>query len=158
MNINLIAAVGKNYELGKNNDLIWKLKGDMKFFKDTTLGHKIVMGRRTWESLAGKLPNRTNIVLSTHDMDGPDEVVHDMQTFIENNKDTDEEIFVIGGGSVYMQFLPYASKIYLTEVDAEDLKADAFFPEFDKSKYDKTIIREGKENDLAFKISLYQLK
>ncbi|MDO4752759.1 MAG: dihydrofolate reductase [Candidatus Saccharibacteria bacterium] len=154
----IIAAIGKNWELGKGGKLVFRIKDDMKFFKDTTSGHKIVMGRRTWESLAGKLPNRTNIVLSTHDMDGPDEVVHDMQTFIENNKDTDEEIFVIGGGSVYMQFLPYASKIYLTEVDAEDLKADAFFPEFDKSKYDKTIIREGKENDLAFKISLYQLK
>ena len=152
----IIAAIGKNWELGKKNCLIFHIKEDMKFFKETTSGHKIVMGRKTWESLPGKLPNRTNIVLSTHDIEGPDEVVHDISKFIADNKDTDEEIFVIGGGAVYMEFLPYASKIYLTEVDAEAPDADTYFPEFDESKYNRTVIKEGKENDLAFSICLYQ--
>ena len=68
MNINLIAAIGKNNELGKNNDLIWKFKGDMKFFKDTTMGHPIVMGRKTFESLPKVLPGRKNIVISTSEI------------------------------------------------------------------------------------------
>lgn len=152
----IIAAIGKNWELGKKNNLIFHIKEDMKFFKETTSGHKIVMGRKTWESLPGKLPNRTNIVLSTHNVEGPDEVVHDITKFIADNKDTDEEIFVIGGGSVYMEFLPVASKIYLTEVDAEDQEADTYFPEFDKTKFDRKIIKKGSEDDLTFAICLYQ--
>ena len=152
----IIAAVGKKWELGKGGELVFHIKEDMKFFKETTSGHKIVMGRKTWESLPGKLPNRTNIVLSTHEIEGPDEVVHDISKFIDENKNTDEEIFIIGGGSVYMEFLPFASKIYLTEVDAEVQKVDTYFPEFDKSKYTRTVIKEGKENDLNFAICLYQ--
>ena len=152
----IIAAVGKKWELGKKGGLVFHIKEDMSFFKETTSGHKIVMGRNTWESLPKKLPNRTNIVLTTHDIDGPDEVVHDVFKFIADNKDTDEEIFVIGGGSVYMEFLPIASKIYLAEVDAEVPDADVYFPEFDKSKYNRKVIKKGKENDLAFSICLYQ--
>ena len=152
----LIAAVGKNWELGKKGGLVFHIKEDMQFFKDTTTGHKVVMGRKTWDSLPGKLPNRKNIVLTTRELEGPDKVVHDMKEFIEKNKDTDEEIFVIGGGSMYMEFLPVASKIYLTEVDAEDKDVDTYFPEFDKTKYSRTVIKKGKENDLAFSICLYQ--
>ena len=154
----LIACVGKNRELGKRGDLVFHIKDDMKFFRETTTGHKIVMGRKTWESLPSKLPNRVNIVISSRDFEGPDEIIHDVSKFITENKDTEEEIFVIGGGKVYAEFLPYASRIYLTEVEAEDLAADTLFPEFNKSKYDKKIIRKDKENDLAFVISLYQLK
>ena len=152
----IIAAVGKKWELGKKNQLVFHIKEDMKFFKETTSGHKIVMGRKTWESLPGKLPNRTNIVLSTHEVEGPDEVIHDMAKFIAENKDTDEEIFVIGGGSVYMEFLPVASKIYLTEVDAEVSDVDTYFPEFDKSKYERKVIKKGSQDDLTFAICLYQ--
>lgn len=152
----IIAAVGKNRELGKKGELIFHIKDDMKFFRETTSGHKIVMGRKTWESLPGKLPNRTNIVITSQDFDGPDEIIHNLSEFIDQNKDTEEEIFVIGGGKIYAEFLPYVTKIYLTEVDAEDPEADTFFPEFDKSEYDHNIIKEGRENDLTFAISLYQ--
>ena len=153
----IIAAVGKNRELGKKGDLIFHLKEDMKFFKETTMGHKVVMGRKTWESLPFKLPGRTNIVVtSSGELEGSDEVVRDISSFIDENKDTDEEIFVIGGGKIYAEFLPFASRIYLTEVLAEDSEADTFFPEFDKTKFDRKVIKEGKENDLAFAISLYQ--
>ena len=152
----IIAAIGKNRELGKKGDLIFHLKDDMKFFRETTSGHKIVMGRKTWESLPGKLKNRTNIVVSSRDFEGPDEIVHDVTDFIAKNKDTDEEIFVIGGGKIYAEFLPYVSRMYLTEVFKEDPEADTFFPEFDKNKFTRKMIKEGKENDLAFAISLYQ--
>ena len=152
----IIAAVGKNRELGKKGELIFHLKEDMRFFKETTMGHKVVMGRRTWESLPFKLPGRTNIVVTSQDFGGPDETIHDVSDFINRNKDTEEEIFVIGGGKIYAEFLPYASKIYLTEVLAEDSEADTFFPEFDENNFNRKIIKEGKENDLAFAISLYQ--
>ena len=152
----VIAAVGKNRELGKKGELIFHLKDDMKFFRETTSGHKIVMGRKTWESLPGKLPNRTNIVISSRDFEGPDEIVHDVDEFIADNKDTDEEIFVIGGGKIYAEFLPFSSSIYLTEVDAEDKEADTYFPEFDKSKFERKIIKKGSQDDLTFAICLYQ--
>lgn len=154
----IIAAIGKNRELGKKGELIFHIKDDMKFFKETTTGHKIVMGRKTWESLPFKLPNRTNIVVTSQDFEGPDEIVHDVSNFIAENKDTEEEIFVIGGGKIYAEFLPVAKKLYLTEVESGDDEADTYFPEFDKNNYSCEIIKKGKENDLAFAISLYQLK
>lgn len=154
----VIACVGKNRELGKMGDLVFHIKDDMRFFRETTTGHKVVMGRKTWESLPAKLSNRTNIVVSSRDFDGPDEIIHDVDRFIFENKDTNEEIFVIGGGKIYAEFSPVVKKIYLTEVDAEDAEADTFFPEFDKFKFDKQIIKKGQENDLNFTISLYQLK
>lgn len=153
----LIVAIGKNKELGKNGELVFHIKDDMKFFRETTKGHKIVMGRKTWESLPGKLPNRTNIVISSRDFDGPDEIIHDLDDFIAKNKDTEEEVFVIGGGKIYAEFLPIAKNLYLTEIDA-DADADTYFPDFDKNNYDKQIIMEGKADDLVFVISKYQLK
>lgn len=154
----IIAAIGKNRELGKDGKLIFHIKEDMQFFRETTMGHKIVMGRKTWESLPGRLPGRTNIVVSSQDLEGPDEIIHDLYKFMAENQDTDEEIFVIGGGKIYAEFLPVAQNLYLTEVEQEEPNADVFFPEFDQDSYDKRIIKEGKENDLVFSISKYQLK
>ena len=88
----IIAAIGKNRELGLNGQLIFHIKEDMKFFRETTSGHKIVMGRKTWESLPGKLPNRENIVISRHPVDDADTTITDLTEFIAQNKDTDEEI------------------------------------------------------------------
>lgn len=154
----LIACIGKNRELGKEGKLIFRFKEDMQFFREKTTGHKIVMGRKTWESLPGKLPGRTNIVVSRHDFDGPDEIIHDLADFIEKNRDADEEIFIIGGGMVYFEFLKYAKTFYLTEVDAAEPEADSFFPEFDKNQFERTVIKEGKANDLTFAITEYQRK
>lgn len=153
----LIACIGKNRELGRDDKLVFHIKEDMQFFREKTDGHKVVMGRKTWESLPGKLPNRINIVITSQNLDGPDEILHDFSDFILGNKDTDEEIFIIGGGKIYTEFLPYAKNLYLTEVDAS-VDADTFFPEFDKNHYDKTLIKEGKDDDLTFSISKYQLK
>lgn len=150
----IIAAIGKNRELGLNGQLVFHIKEDMKFFKNTTTGHKIVMGRKTWESLPGKLPNRENVVVSRNDVAGADLTVKDLPEFITKNQDTDEEIFIIGGGMLYETFLPYAKNLYLTEVNA-GTNADVFFPEFDKSKYDKTIIKKGSQDDLTYTFVKY---
>lgn len=151
----IIAAIGKNSELGKNNQLIFHLKEDMKFFRNTTTGHQVVMGRKTWESLPSKLPNRTNIVISRHPVTGADLVVDDLPNFITKHTNTPEEIFVIGGGLIYTQFLPYAHRLYLTEIDASAPDADTFFPDFDKSTYTKEIIKKGTENGINYTIAKY---
>ena len=151
----LIACIGKNNELGKDNQLIFHIKDDMKFFRETTKSHPIVMGRKTWDSLPGKLPGRQNIVISRHGFDGPDKIVHDVDQFVKKHKDTPEEIFIIGGGTIYEAFLPHAKTLYLTEVDAFANTADTYFPSFDKSKYVKNLIKEGKDHDLAYSINQY---
>lgn len=154
----IIAAIGKNRELGKNNQLVFHIKEDMRFFKDTTIGHKVVMGQNTWDSLPQKLPNRENIVISRQNPDDPDLVIHDLAQFIAEYQNSPEEIFIIGGGTIYAHFLPYADNLYLTEIDATVDGATVFFPEFDKSQYNHKIIKKGKENDLAFTISKYTSK
>ncbi len=152
----IIAAIGKNNELGHQGKLVFHLKDDMKFFRETTKGHPVVMGRKTWDSLPGKLKNRTNIVISRHDFNGPDQVIHNLDDFIKNHKDTTEEIFIIGGASIYEKLLPYASNIYLTEIEAS-ATADVFFPSFDKSKYTATLIKKGTENGLNYSIIKYNI-
>ena len=151
----IIAAIGKNNELGKNNGLVFKIKEDMKFFKDKTTGHKVLMGSNTWRSLPGKLKDRENIVISTRDFEGPDLIIHDIKSFISKNVDSDEEIFVIGGGTVYMQLLPFAKFLYLKEVEAEDSGATTYFPEFNKNDYDIVLIKKGSENGLNYSFMKY---
>ena len=151
----IIAAIGENHELGKNGQLVFHIKEDMKFFKDITTGHKIVMGRKTWEGLPNKLPNRENIVISRNHISGADLSISDVSTFIEQNQDTKEEIFIIGGSTIYTAFLPYTKNLYLTEINASVPDADVFFPKFNKSKYEKTIIKKGSQDDLAYTFAKY---
>lgn len=142
MAISMIAAVGKNLELGKNNDLIWHFKEDMKFFKETTMGHPVIMGRKTFESLPKALPGRKNIVISTnpeYNADGA-EVVTSVEESIKLAETEDTDAFVIGGGRIYTEFLPYADNLYLTEINAECPDADTYFPDFNKSDYIKEIV------------------
>lgn len=153
----IIAAVGKNNELGKKGDLIFHIKEDMQFFKETTTGHTVIMGFKTWESLPKKLPNRKNIVVSFEEIEGPDECVTDLVQFIKDNENTNEEIFVIGGGSIYAQFIDHAKRIYLTEIDGEDSEADVFFPTFDKSKYKRTVLQKGNSGKLSYEMCRYEV-
>lgn len=133
----LIAAVGRNKELGKNGELLWHIPGDLKRFKDLTTGHPVIMGRKTWESLPEKvrpLPGRANIVItkqSGYQATGA-MVVNSFEKAVEKASETEgsEEIFVIGGGEIYREALPYASKLYLTLVDAH-AEADTFFPPYE---------------------------
>ena len=153
----IIAAIGKNNALGKDNDLIFHIKEDMDFFRKTTTGHKVVMGSKTWNSLPAKLKNRENIVISRHDIPEADKTVNNLEDYIAKNIDTQEEIFIIGGGSIYAQFLPYAKHLYLTEVDSEP-EADVFFPEFDKRFYRRKKIKHGKQGELEYSIVKYTKK
>lgn len=152
----IIAAVGKNRELGKKGNLIFHIKEDMKFFKETTSGHTVVMGTKTWQSLPKKLPNRRNIVVSSAPIEGPDECITNLEEYIANNENTPEEIFVIGGGSIYTQFINHAKRIYLTEIDGEDSEADVFFPDFDKTKYQRTVLQTGTSGDLNYAMCKYE--
>lgn len=156
--LSLIACIGKNRELGVGGDLCFHIPEDMRYFKETTMGHKILMGRKTWESLPGKLPGRENIVVSRHPVEGADESVSDLAEFLQENADTEEEIFVIGGGMVYFEALPYARKLYLTEVDKGVPEADTFFPTFDKSSYDKEVVKKGQKDGLEYTFVKYVKK
>ena len=152
----IICAVGKNNEIGINNKLPWHIKKDFNFFKKKTLNHKIVMGSTTYTSLPNKLPKRDIYVLSRYLVDNDVTVIKDAKKFIEENINSEEEIFICGGASVYKLFLPYAKKIYLTEIEKEYNNADTFFPTFDKTKYTKIVLNEDAENNLKFSFVLYK--
>ncbi len=156
MKLNAIAAIGQNNELGINNSLIWKLKGDMKFFKETTIGHTIIMGRKTFESLPCMLPNRKHIVLTHQDIYIPNvEIYHSSLEFIKEYENSDEEIFNIGGAYTYKELLKYTSNIYLTEIEATSI-ANAYFPHFNKEEYEKQIICSNEENKIKYTHVLYK--
>ena len=129
--INIIAAVARNRAIGQENKLIYWLPNDLKRFKALTTGHTIVMGRRTFESLPkGALPNRRNVVLSASVKELPGcEVFPTLDAALQSCR-PDEDIYIIGGASVYEQALPLAYRLCLTEVDDVPQKADAFFPDY----------------------------
>ena len=156
-NISIIACVGKNLELGKNNDLIWHLPNDLKYFKNVTSGKTVIMGRRTFDSLPGVLPKRRNIVLQLPNEDKIEgvEIFNDIPSIIDSIKN-EEEAFIIGGASIYRQFLEYADKLYLTEVNEKCSDAEVYFPKFDKRKYRKTIVGNGSDNEINYKFVVYE--
>ncbi|MGI6612459.1 MAG: dihydrofolate reductase [Candidatus Nanosyncoccaceae bacterium] len=152
----MIAAVGKRGEIGNKNGLVFHIPEDMKYFKKTTMGHKILMGHKTLESLPKILPGRENYVLTREPDKLPEGVipVTDLDKFIKKFIDSKEEIFVIGGASVYEQLLPYTNILYLTEVEAE-AEADTFFPEFNKTEFYRKVIGEGEEDGLKYTFVKY---
>ena len=159
MNVNIIAAIGKNNELGKNNDLIWNFKEDMKFFKETTMGHPVVMGRYTFESLPNILPGRENVVISTNNINNNKiKLYKSIKEFIDSYKDYNNDVFIIGGASIYKSFIDIATTLYLTEIDAIEKDADVYFPIFNKEEFDKEIIKELEENNIKYKHVLYKRK
>lgn len=131
MNISIIAAVDRRNAIGFENKLLFWLPNDLKRFKALTTGNTIVMGRKTFESLPkGALPNRRNVVLSSNpatDCPGA-EVFPSLEAALQSCRE-DEQVYVIGGASVYQQALPYADTLCLTEIDNQAPEADAFFPE-----------------------------
>ena len=155
MSILMIAAVGKNNELGKMGDLIWHFREDMQFFKKTTTGATVVMGRKTFESLPKALPNRRNIVITSNEeykADGA-ETACSVEEALELTKG--DKVFIIGGASIYKAFLPYADEIFLTEIDAQCADADTYFPEFNKSVYKREVLGNSAENETAFSFVKY---
>ena len=141
-NVTMIAAVGSNLEIGRNNKLIWQIKEDLRFFKEQTMGKPMLMGYKTFFSLRGgkPLPGRQHIILTHNNTsllqeDSQIKLVRSIDEalrFIEEYKD---EIMVIGGASIYKQMLQYAEKLVLTEIDQTKDDADAFFPAFDKNDW-----------------------
>lgn len=137
--ITIVVAMGKNREIGADNQLLWHLPKDLKHFKELTSGHPIIMGRKTYESIGKPLPNRTNIVISRKN-DWFEEgilIVGSIKEALKFAKKIDENVFIIGGGNIYEQTIDLADKLEVTLVDAE-LRADTFFPIIDKKKWLKT--------------------
>lgn len=133
--ISVIAALAKNRVIGIENRLPWRLPEDLAHFKSLTLGHPVLMGRKTFESLGRPLPGRTNIVITRNAMYKPEGclVADSIPSAIALCRDADE-IFFIGGAELYAQAIPLADRLYLTEVDI-DAAGDAWFPEFDRAVF-----------------------
>ena len=150
MILSIISAVGNNNEIGKANTLLWDLPADMKHFRETTSGHPVIMGQRTFESLgtaidgtAGRpLPKRRNIIL-TLDKDFKREGIEivysidELETLLKNTTKSDEEVFIIGGGQIYKLFIDKADRLYITHVEVSFSDADTYFPNIDMSKWKK---------------------
>lgn len=133
--MNIIVNVSRTWGIGKDGDLLFHIKGDMKFFKETTINNVVVMGRKTLDSLPNGLPlkDRVNIVITRNRdfrRDGV-VVVHSVDELLEEIKKYNTEIFVIGGGEIYNMLLPYCDKAYITKVDS-DKEADTFFVNLDE--------------------------
>ena len=162
--ISIIAAIGKNRELGKDNKLLWHIPDDMKRFRELTKGHAVIMGRKTYDSIGKTLPNRLNLVLSRNpykqqegivrDIKSPCIFVVDLVQALEKAKKWEEkkenpEVFIIGGGNVYEQALPLADKLYLTVVEGK-FDADTYFPEY--SRFEKVLSeKKGEYNGLVYR-------
>ena len=135
----IVVAMGKNREIGVDNQLLWHLPKDLKHFKEITSGHPIVMGRKTYESIGKPLPNRTNIVVSRK-KDWFEEgilIVGSLKEALKFAKKIDENVFILGGGNIYEQTIDLVDKLEVTLVDAE-LNADTFFPKIDEKIWRKT--------------------
>jgi len=157
MILSIISAIANNNEIGRKNELLWNLPIDMKHFRETTSGHPVIMGQRTFESLGigpdgrpGKpLPNRRNIILTLDkEFKREDtEVVYsllELDKLLKNTTKEDDELFVIGGGQIYKLFINKADRLYITHVDADFPDADTFFPIIEKDIWRK--VSENKYN------------
>lgn len=165
MKLSIIAAIGPNRELGKDNKLLWQIPDDLKHFKKITENHVVIMGRKTFQSLGKALPKRANIVI-TSDQNFKAEniqVVHSLEQAIEVAKNSGEnEAFIIGGGQIYKQAIELADKLYLTLVEARlpslrsgiSGQADTFFPDYSEFK---KIISEEKQQDEKYFFSFLEL-
>ncbi|GAA4313900.1 dihydrofolate reductase [Compostibacter hankyongensis] len=134
MTLSAITAVAENHVIGKDNALPWRLPADMRFFKNTTWGHPVIMGRKTYESFDNHaLPGRTNIIITRQPDFRADDarIVHSVEEAVGEAKSLDaDEVFILGGAEIYRQSLPLLDRIYLTRIYAE-FEGDAFFPELD---------------------------
>ncbi|MFA5936412.1 MAG: dihydrofolate reductase [Candidatus Paceibacterota bacterium] len=148
--ISIISAIGKNNEIGKKNELLWSLPADMKHFKEITLGHPVIMGQKTFESIGKPLPNRKNIVITldknylSHGVD----VVYSLEELLEKTSNSKDENFIIGGGQIYKLFIEKADKLYITHVDVEFPDADTYFPEIDLKKWQKVKSKKYPKDNL----------
>ena len=157
--ISLIVAKSSNGVIGKNNAMPWHIPAELKYFKEVTSNHTVIMGKNTLLSIGKALPNRRNIVLTTNPNFVYDnvEVVHSIHEAIALI-DKDEEVFVIGGKMIYEQFLPFASKLYITEIEQE-FDGDTFFPIINWEEYKLISKRKGlkdEKNNYDYYFKIYE--
>ncbi len=153
MIISMIAAVAENLVIGKDNDLVWSLPDDMKYFMQITTGHPVIMGRKNYDSIPDKfrpLKNRTNIIVTRNNTSEAGYcsdcvMVNSIENALTLAKKENKEVFIIGGGQIYDLSLPYADRLYLTEIK-ESFEGDTFFPNFNKSEW-KEVSRKRHERD-----------
>jgi dihydrofolate reductase len=160
--ISIIVAVSEDWGIGKDNELLWHISEDLKRFKKLTSGNTVIMGKKTWESLPRRpLPGRKNIVLT----DDPNESIENSVTAYSindalNKCGPDEEIFIIGGGSIYRQFMTIADRLFITHVHKK-APADIYFPEIDRSIWEIIEKEEFKTDDdigLPYTYVIYERK
>lgn len=147
MRLSIIAAMSANRVIGSNNDLPWRLPADWKRFKSLTMGHHLIMGRKTFESIGQPLPGRTTIVITRQTGFAPAGgvlVAHSIDQALQMVTG-DNEVFVAGGAQIYQQMLPRADRLYLTSIHAE-FEGDTDFPEFEESDW-QLISEENQEPD-----------
>ena len=159
--LSIIVAKAKNNIIGKDNKMLWKLPDDLKRFKERTTGHTIIMGRKTFESLGGILPDRMHIILSRNPDFNIDsdyvKVVHsllELQDYMED----EEEHFVIGGAIIYNLLMPYCKKMYVTQLD-KDFEGDAIFPKINENTWEEISREVGPEdglNDFGYEYITYK--
>lgn len=165
--LSLIVAVSQDGAIGRNNELLWHISEDLKYFKSTTTGHPVIMGRNTYESIGRPLPGRRNIVLTTGELEVPAiknpqttslEVVRSLDQVLEMTRG-DEEFFVMGGGMLYNATFAQADYLYLTRIYAAAEDADTFFPDVKEEEWD--MVRQGEmlhdeENNIEFQFIVYK--
>lgn len=147
--LTIIVAIANENVIGKDNQLIWHLPEDLKRFKELTSGHKIIMGRRTFESLGRVLPNRKHIILC-NDMkmnieDENVEILSDI-SMLDKYINSEEECFVIGGATIYKLLMPYSNKMYITKID-KDFVGDVYFPEIKEEEWKEVDRKKGLKNE-----------
>ena len=165
MKLCIIAAIGKNNELGKRGGLIWNIPEDLRYFKSKTMGAPVIMGKNTFNSLPRLLPGRKHIILSDNDDFNKDvsdaKVVYskdELMEYIKNELQDYEKVFVIGGASMYAMFIDVCDKMYLTHIMAEDSEADVFFPEIKQGVWEKNIDYKYFDNGIIFEHWEYDRK
>ena len=161
MNVSVIVAVSRNQVIGKDNQLIWKLSADLKRFKVLTTGHTIIMGRKTFDSIGKPLPDRTSIVISRQKdlkIEGC-VVVNSLEEALEKSADQ-EEVFIIGGGSIFKEALTKANKIFYTKVH-KNFNGDTFFPVLDLKVWESVNRQDcmpDEKNEFAYSFIDYKRK
>lgn len=159
--ISIIAAIAKNGVIGNNNTLPWHLPVDLKYFRNTTMGHAIVMGRRNHEDIGKALPGRRNIVLTRDENFSAEncEIAHSIDEVL-GMIDRKDETFIIGGAEIYLSFLPYADKLYITHIDV-DVDGDVVFPKYNSGEWEleseETHAVDSK-NPLSCRFSVYRYR
>lgn len=166
--LSLIVATAQNNAIGRNNELLWHISEDLKYFKSTTTGHPVIMGRKTYESIGRPLPGRRNIVVTRGTIAMPQvknlqttsfEVSNNLDEVISLAKNSENEFFVMGGGELYKQTFSCADRLYITKIYAEAEGADTFFPVVDEAQW--KVVKESErlvdeENGIEFQFVVYE--